>query len=282
MNTWLRDVEDLDGSLEVFTLLKCSSCGLVQTDPYPSESTIASLYRGGVSSDYEFPEASAVGRVKEFVSRRQVRRLRQSIRFPKTVLDFGTGAGRYAAAAATVFPSARVYGTDFNVHPPAGSYYEHAINRLTYLSYAQLPDSGMQFDLIVARHVLEHMHHPVAMLEAWLKLLAPSGVLYIEVPNAGSRTGKLVGGRWPLWYVPKHLSHFDQGTLRRAIEQAGGRSEIGRTEMPMMGNVLALLSGKSRSDKRFQIPGAVLFPLQKALETGRGAGSCLYAFVRNI
>ena len=45
------------------------------------------------------------------------------------------------------------------------------------------------FDLIVMRHVLEHLENPVTALKKIVNLLSKDGILYIAVPNS-LKTGK--------------------------------------------------------------------------------------------
>ncbi len=281
--TWLTGVYDLDrDGGEPFTLLQCRHCGLIQTDPYPSIDTISALYREGISTDYELPEVGPVGRLKDAFAAYSVRSILRKARItPARILDFGTGGGRFAAACARVVPAATVVGVDFAARHPFGSYYDDRNMRLEYQSYAMFSRSREKFDLIVARHVLEHFHDPRAALVQWLDLLAPGGALYVEVPNAHSRTARLLGSRWPLWYVPQHLSHFDRRTLHAVIRAAGGSAQIWRSEIPMMGNVLAMRAGKSRFDSRFRVPGILLYPIQLALEISSREGTCLSAVIRS-
>ena len=129
--------------------------------------------------------------------------LRKAKIAPGRILDFGTGAGRFAAARARVVPSATVVGAGFAANPPARSYYDGPPARLSYASYADVSRGSQNFDLIVARHVLEHFHDPRTALTQWLAALAPGGALYVEVPNADSRTARLLGNPWPLLVRPE-------------------------------------------------------------------------------
>ncbi len=281
MVVFLSNVMDLDCFEDHYSLLQCRSCDLIHSDPYPTEAMIGKLYAEGKSTDYEFPERGLIGRLKDLVAQRQVRRIGRLAKIrPRKILDFGTGAGRFAAAATGAYRTAEVVGADFAASPPLGSYYERGLAGLRYLDYNTLRNSGDRFDLILARHVLEHTHDPVGMARSWLNLLAPNGVLYVEVPNANSRTARILPKRWPLWYVPKHLTHFTRRTLPMILEAAGGQIDVGRCELPMMGNVLALLAGRSRFDGLFKLPGILLHPLQLALEGIGGESTCLYAIVR--
>lgn len=281
MREWLADVPDLEFPGDRFALMSCATCGLIATDPYPSDDTIATLYATGDSSDYEFPDAGPLAKVKEWLALGRIRTIARlaGIR-PKAVLDYGTGAGRYAAAAARAFKDADVVGTDFASAPPARSYFEAATANLRYREYANLLEGGERFDLIFARHVLEHVGDPIATVRDWISMLSPTGVLYIEVPNTSSVTARLLKERWPLLYLPKHLSHFTRETLAKTLADAEGAATIASCEMPMMGNVFAIALGRSRFDPRFRLPGMLAHPVQIALETLGRQGTCLYALVR--
>lgn len=281
MREWLSNVPDLEFPGDRFALMSCATCGLIATDPYPSDDTICALYATGDSSDYEFPEAGFLANVKEWLARARIRAIARLAGIqPKAVLDYGTGAGRYAAAAARSFEGADVVGADFSPVPPLGSYFERATGNLRYCEYARLLEGDERFDLIFARHVLEHVGDPIATVRSWINMLSPTGVLYIEVPNTTSVTARFLKERWPLLYLPKHLSHFTRETFAKTLAAAEGDATIGSCEMPMMGNVLAIASGRSRFDPRFRLPGIVAHPVQIALETLGRQGTCLYALVR--
>ena len=272
-------VPDLDTGDDRFTILRCGVCGVASTDPYPSAATIQHLYETG-ATDYELPQAGIVGRLKDAFADIQIRAIRGTLPggSAERILDYGTGGGRYAAACARIFPGASVVGTDFAPAPPAGSYYDGS-RAIRYLPYAGL-QAEAPFDLILARHVLEHYHDPIGIVGEWLDKLRSGGVLYLEVPNLDSRTARLLGKRWPLLYVPKHLSHFDRATLERVVREAGGHATIGHTEIPMMGNVLAIACNADRYDPRFRVFGLALHWLQLLIERSSGEGTCLTAAVR--
>jgi 2-polyprenyl-3-methyl-5-hydroxy-6-metoxy-1,4-benzoquinol methylase len=273
-------VVDPDTGDDRYAILLCERCGLAATDPYPTAATIAGLYENGDSTDYEFPQPGLIGRLKDRLARDRMRAIARLLgRRPQRILDFGTGAGRYAAAARQAFPDAIVTGTDFAPAPPRGSYYA-AEPALRYVAYNKLGALREPQDLVLARHVLEHLHDPVAAVRDWLALVRPYGALYIELPNVRSQTARLLGAQWPLWYVPRHITHFDRRSLAHVVRAAGGTATIGSCEVPMMGNVLAIRSGHSRFDPRFRAAGLAFHPVQLALEAIARQGTCLYAIVR--
>jgi SAM-dependent methyltransferase len=80
-----------------------------------------------------------------------------------------------------------------------------------------------RFDLILAYYVVEHLQHPIERLRNLRGLLAPDGVLAIEVPNVDDalvRFYKL--GSFDRFYWQKaHYFNYSTRTLTMVLERAG-------------------------------------------------------------
>lgn len=74
----------------------------------------------------------------------------------------------------------------------------------------------VKFDLIVLRHVLEHLGSPIACLQKIRSILAPKGLVYIEVPDS-SKTSPSVSR----FYHHEHLLYFTTEVLRSYLGSAG-------------------------------------------------------------
>jgi SAM-dependent methyltransferase len=74
-------------------------------------------------------------------------------------------------------------------------------------------------DLVLSRHVLEHLANPRGALAALLSALDPDGAraVYVEVPNALWTLAE--GGVWDLIY--EHVSYFTPASLRRLAAETG-------------------------------------------------------------
>jgi len=72
-------------------------------------------------------------------------------------------------------------------------------------------EGGGGVDLIVLSHVLEHLPDAIGALRKVRELLAPNGMLYIEVPNLYRHDS----------FRPSHLYTFDETTLKATLGVAG-------------------------------------------------------------
>lgn len=110
-----------------------------------------------------------------------------------------------------------------------------------------------KYDLVILNHTLEHMDHPVRVLEKIKSLLSPSGLLYIDLPNFGGLSAKLLGTNWPLLLPDEHLWHFSEKSLLLLLKKIGFKvifiekaSGIWDYGSPIGGVLLSLFSFKKR------------------------------------
>jgi SAM-dependent methyltransferase len=78
-----------------------------------------------------------------------------------------------------------------------------------------------RFDCVTAWHVFEHLIDPLESAREMKRLLAPDGALLLAVPDSGGWQARLSGRFWFHLDVPRHLFHFDLGSLRRLLDDAG-------------------------------------------------------------
>ena len=79
------------------------------------------------------------------------------------------------------------------------------------------------FDVVSMWHSLEHVHDPLAVLQAAHQVLAPGGRLLVAVPNIDSLPFRWFGPAWFGLDLPRHLTHFTPATLRASVIAAGFR-----------------------------------------------------------
>jgi SAM-dependent methyltransferase len=131
------------------------------------------------------------------------------------ILEIGCATGELAAMTRRELSPARYEAIELS---PAGA---QAAERVDQLFTRTLPtliaEDAIEpgFDAILMSHVLEHLEDPEGELIAMKRVLAPAGVLFIEVPNlAGHR-------RLPLDDNRSHLHFFSVTSLTRLLANLG-------------------------------------------------------------
>ncbi|MFO0688392.1 MAG: class I SAM-dependent methyltransferase [Myxococcota bacterium] len=86
-------------------------------------------------------------------------------------------------------------------------------------------EGGEPFDAIHCAQVLEHVLEPEACVERLASLLAPGGVVFVEVPNdfnALQETARTRLGKSAWWVAPDHhLNYFDANSLSALLARHG-------------------------------------------------------------
>ena len=86
--------------------------------------------------------------------------------------------------------------------------------------YAEELDDDEKYDLIVIRHVVEHIEDPKAILRGFVSRLNPHGLLLIVVPNIDCIGRKIFEADWT-WVLPWHCNFFNPRSLKMLLEECG-------------------------------------------------------------
>lgn len=208
-------------------LVRCSACGHIQLSPRPTQAAISASYdlpEGGTHSTWA---AQRQGRNQLWG--RRADRVSLSFNEPGTTLDIGAGFGDFLAELK--LRGWEVAGTEVSqdaIEQAAASGIELRLGTPEEAGFA-----ANSFDLITMWHVLEHLPWPGRTLKECARLLRPSGLLIVAVPNdslfprlaAFAALGRaqavtaLWGRRGPGEEI--HLSFFSPQRVRRALAMSG-------------------------------------------------------------
>lgn len=86
--------------------------------------------------------------------------------------------------------------------------------------YAEELDDNERYDLIVIRHVVEHLEDPKAILRSFVSRLNPDGLLLVVVPNIDCIGRKIFDADWT-WVLPWHCNFFNPRSLTHLLEESG-------------------------------------------------------------
>jgi len=191
---------------------QCETCGLIFQSSEQSQAGDPDFYAETYRKIYQNSETPTAKDL--WVQEQRAAHLVQLVKGylpggPKRALDIGASTGTLLAAYNQAF------GTDGVGVEPGDAYRAHAearglrmVDSLDRL----LEENGECFELVSLIHVLEHLPDPVSTLRTIReKLLAPNGLLLVEVPNFYAHDS----------YELAHLSCFTAHSLRAVLEQAG-------------------------------------------------------------
>jgi len=133
------------------------------------------------------------------------------------LLDLGCGNGAFLLRARSA--GWHVTGVDFDEKAVAAACGLGLDVRLGGIE--SLDPSVEQFDVITLAHVIEHVHHPVEVLQACYHLLKPGGFLWLETPNITSEGHQLFGTNWRGLEPPRHLVLFTLESMKKTLKKVG-------------------------------------------------------------
>jgi 2-polyprenyl-3-methyl-5-hydroxy-6-metoxy-1,4-benzoquinol methylase len=198
----------------ILQLRRCKSCGLMfrwpKEDPGFSERFYQDSYQQVGTTDLPDPVILKTFIANNFAA--APREFADQIGVLKTflpqgrVLDFGCswGYGVYQLKRAGY----DAFGFDISRPRAEFGRRELGVEILDKLEdLQQIPSQSV--DGVFASHVLEHLHSLKEIFEFFARILKPSGVVFIMVPNSAGKKARELGVRWQSMINEKHTLALD-------------------------------------------------------------------------
>lgn len=220
----------------------CTSCGLVWTNPRPSDADVDTYYASSYRVDYAGQHVPSRRKILRGLiggeERRQI--FARDLHAGDRVLDIGCGAGEFVFLL-------RARGVDATGIEPGEEFSDFSrrimqvpIQTATVESASVAPGSQQ---LITMFHMLEHAADPRRTLSTIRGWLAPEGRLVVEVPSIDA-TVQAPAHRFHY----AHLYNFTAATLG-AIGEAAGLSVVKTMHSEDGGNVMCVFEQGSREPR---------------------------------
>jgi SAM-dependent methyltransferase len=194
-------------------IVRCRRCGHMQLHPMPSDELLAHGYASAESDQYIEEEAG-----QRETARRALKRIELYAARTGSLLDLGSWVGFLLAEARE-----RGWQPTLGVEPSefASEYARSTLGlKVVTADLFAAPLEPGAFDAITMGDVIEHLLEPADALARIRSLLAPGGVLWLALPDAGSRVARAMGRRW--WSVlPTHVQYFTRGSLSTLLAGSG-------------------------------------------------------------
>ena len=208
-------------SVEGYGVMRCEDCGLMLTNPQPSDAELGTIY----GADYFLVEKNDEGQ-------RHVDALKQGtadlyldllaaygLPAGARLLEVGSGQGDFLARAQA--RGMEVTGVEYSAH--ANGIAQGKLGgkgKLLVGEITNVQESDGPFDVVAFSDVIEHVRDPAAFLDHVYKLLKPGGIVFVATPTQDSWSAKLLGRNW-MEYKPEHLWYFSAATLRTLLTRHG-------------------------------------------------------------
>jgi len=172
------------GSELQYSYVKCGNCGLIYTNPRPAydqefiDAAYASYYQ--FAENIKVEDLNTINESSLNMFEKEVDHIVQYDKERKGVLDIGSGMGTFLLAAKKYYPG-RAEGLDVSVQ--MAQFVEKHVGVKVHIRQFDVFQPEEKYSLIHMSHVLEHVPDPNGWLRHARKLLAPGGVLVINVPN---------------------------------------------------------------------------------------------------
>jgi 2-polyprenyl-3-methyl-5-hydroxy-6-metoxy-1,4-benzoquinol methylase len=205
------------------TVLRCSTCGLIYSNPLPIPFDIQDHY--GVSPENYWKENYFTVEENYFTGATDRLKKMMSIKSGMKSLDIGAGLGKAMLVLSKL-------GFDTYGFEASEQFYERAISKMGIspdkLKLGKIEDvdyPGNHFDFISFGAVLEHLYDPSDSINKALKWLKPGGIIHIEVPSADWLISKIINTFYKLrgtdyignispMHVPYHLYEFSINSFK--------------------------------------------------------------------
>ncbi len=213
-----KDYFVFNGDSPSFSVLYCSDCLTGYTYPPLSDHELSDYYPEKFEA-YN-PKKGFAGRLQTYKYKEDIKRIRRNYKNKKAITIFEIGAGRgeflYEAKKANCI----VEGIE-----PGESGVEFAKNNYgieLHRGYASAINFKKKYDVIVLRHVLEHLND----FSSCLKVIHESGLnaggsIYIKIPRMDSWESYIFGKFWHGYDLPRHRVHFSKAGIIKILNNLG-------------------------------------------------------------
>tara|TARA_R110001592_G_scaffold179398_1_gene421014 strand:- start:3767 stop:4600 length:834 start_codon:yes stop_codon:yes gene_type:complete len=192
-------------------------CGLVFSNPQPSEHDISNFYTNHYRQYYQKQDKPSLEYIQAY---KKDKRAYSTVEYlachgvidaSSRILDIGASEGEILHRIKKQTGAVALFAVEPN--PEFGAFAVTHAGCLHFLDMAALP-VNQKYDLVILNHVFEHLSCPVDYLSVIRELLAENGHIYIDVPDVSEYRSL------ESLHIA-HMSHFSLTTLRNTLAEAG-------------------------------------------------------------
>lgn len=203
-----------------YAIVRCRDCNFVFSRDYPNFDFLSRRYSKSYSKDAEnFTPKGGIGRsLKYRILTRWLQKFFPEKESPIRLLEIGCGQGdllksvhnnpRFAAQGLDYGKRRVQYAREIGLDAREGDIESQGFADNT-------------FDLVVALHVIEHVHDLHSTIAEIRRVLKPGGLFFAVCPCVTHFKARLAGERWKYLGPPGHLWYFSPRTFSRLVRRIG-------------------------------------------------------------
>lgn len=208
----------LRGVAGTFEYVRCSRCATVYGDPQASDDELTAAY--DVSYGPYSEDQSLLERLGEPLAQREADRIVANAAGQELLVDVGCGRGTMLRRARRAGWRGTLHGIEPSEEVAART--REVVGATVDVSTVEAvdlePDS---VDVIILRHVIEHVRDPEAVLRTLRAALKPGGIIYVATPDRRALTERVFRSYWHGYDPPRHLHAFTSGGMRTLLDRVG-------------------------------------------------------------
>jgi glycosyltransferase involved in cell wall biosynthesis/2-polyprenyl-3-methyl-5-hydroxy-6-metoxy-1,4-benzoquinol methylase/predicted negative regulator of RcsB-dependent stress response len=198
--------------------VKCKKCGLIYSNPIPSEETMNNYYSviakekfGGIYGNIKDRESFLFSMAND-----RINKINAYVKNGK-ILDIGTGIGVFVKAARD--RGIEAYGLELTPEDCQYAKINYGLD-LMQKNFYDFNNNDV-YDVVTMFEVIEHLRHPQKDLIRINKLIKKNGMLVVATPILDSKYAEESKENNAFWYVVSHLSYFTKDVLINYLKKAG-------------------------------------------------------------
>lgn len=195
-----------------YVLFHCEECKLSFIYPLPTQEEIRNYY----NTAYHHSKISKVSYLAHKDTDRISKIIKKINPYARSIIEIGCGYGNllyglkmegyevkgYELSKETAEEAHKIFGLDVEIGSP-------------------LEKKNVKYDVLIIRHVLEHLLEPFNELKGLRNVLKSDGLLILVVPNFNSLSFKFLKKRHKWYDPPAHVYYFNKNSLKSLLTALG-------------------------------------------------------------
>tara|TARA_X000001036_G_scaffold433607_1_gene471530 strand:- start:473 stop:1366 length:894 start_codon:yes stop_codon:yes gene_type:complete len=227
---------------EEFKILECSDCKSSYINKIPADSQTYNFIYDFGGRDSKINLRSIFTRLRIIKAKYYLRKNCPEIKKGNlTILDYGSGDGYLSYSMSELNKDLNLYATDY-IELESEFY-----KSVKFIEFESFNQDETKFDLIILRHVLEHIEEPAVLIKELVNKLKSDGYIMVEIPNHDIKTNKLLnlfGNNYNQIGLPWHFNHFSKDTLSLMLSKY--ELKFSKNSIPVFGQSLMMSFNKDK------------------------------------